>query len=121
MVGQPFNERVCTDDWRMGDAMCDGEVVAFSFPSKIDCAKFEGRHGVSLSLGCVEVKTEKGVDTCAISGGSFKVQACKSLVNFSNIGGFDKEEDSLECNVLVVLVNKFGPVSKWNGDENVVK
>ena len=55
MVGQPFNERVCTDDWRMGDAMCDGEVVAFSFPSKIDCAQFERRHGVSLSLGCVEV------------------------------------------------------------------
>ena len=121
MVGQPFNERVCTDDWRMGDAMCDGEVVAFSFPSKIDCAKFEGRHGVSLSLGCVEVKTEKGVDTCAISGGCFVVQVCEILVNFPNIGGFDKEEDSLERDVLVVLVNKLGPVSSWDRDKYVVK
>ena len=67
------------------------------------------------------MKTEKGVDTCAISGGSFMVQACKSLVNFPNIGGFDKEEDSLECDVLVVLVNKLGPVSSWDGDEYVVK
>ena len=55
MVSQPFNESVCADDGRIGDAMCDGEVVAFSFPSKIDCAQFERRHGVSLSLGCVEV------------------------------------------------------------------
>ena len=67
------------------------------------------------------MKTEKGVDTCAISGGSFVVQACKILVNFPNIGGFDKEEDSLECDVLVVLVNKRGPVSSWDRDKYVVK
>ena len=49
------------------------------------------------------------------------VQACKSFVNFPNIRGFDKEEDSLECDVLVVLVNKLGPVSSGDGGKYVVK
>ena len=49
------------------------------------------------------------------------VQACESLVNFPNVGGLDEVEDSLESAVLVVLVDKLGPVSRWNGDENVVK
>ena len=66
------------------------------------------------------MKTEKGVDTCAISGGCFVVQACKILVNFLIFRGFDKEEDSLECDVLVVLVDKLGPVSSWDRDKYVV-
>ena len=42
-------------------------------------------------------------------------------MNFPNVGCFDKVENSLECAVLIVLINKLGPVSRWNGNENVMK
>ena len=42
-------------------------------------------------------------------------------MNFSNIGGFDKVEYSLECAVLIVVINKLGPVSRRDGDENIVE
>ena len=61
MVGQPFNERVCADNGRVGEAMRNSEVVAFSFPGNVGGTEFEGRHGASLGLGCVEVKVEKGI------------------------------------------------------------
>ena len=67
------------------------------------------------------MEPEKCVDMCAISGGSFMVQASESLVNFPNFGRFDKEKDGLEGNALVVLINKLGPMTGWDGDEYVVE
>ena len=42
-------------------------------------------------------------------------------MDLSNVGGFDKVEDSLECAMPIVLVNKFGPMNRWNGDKDVMK
>ena len=42
-------------------------------------------------------------------------------MDLPNVGGFDKVENSLECAMLIFLVNKFGPVNRWNGHENVMK
>ena len=67
------------------------------------------------------MEPEKGVDMCAISAGSFLVQGGESLVNFPDFGGFDKEKNGLEGNALVVLINKLGPMTSWDGDEYVVE
>ena len=42
-------------------------------------------------------------------------------MDFPNVGGFDKVENSLECAMLIALVNKFCPVNRWNGNKNVMK
>ena len=42
-------------------------------------------------------------------------------MNFPNVGGHDEMENSLKCAVLIVMVNELGPVSRRNGDENVMK
>ena len=42
-------------------------------------------------------------------------------MNFSNVGRFNKVKNSLKCAVLVVVVNKLGPVSRGDGDENIMK
>ena len=67
------------------------------------------------------MEPEKGVDMCAISGGSFLVQGGERLVNFPDFGRFDKEKDGSECNALVALINKLGPMTGWNGDKYIVK
>ena len=43
------------------------------------------------------------------------------MVNVSYVVSFDKVECSLECAVLVVVINKFGPVSRGDGDEDIVQ
>ena len=42
-------------------------------------------------------------------------------MNFSNVGRLDKVKYSLECAVLVVVINELGPVSGGDGDENIMK
>ena len=42
-------------------------------------------------------------------------------MNFSNVGRFDKVKYSLECAVLVVVINELGPVSRGDGDKNIMK
>ena len=49
------------------------------------------------------------------------VQASESLLNFPNFGRFDEEKNGLEGNALVVLINKLGPMTGWDGDEYVVE
>ena len=67
------------------------------------------------------MEPEKCVDMCAISSRSFMVQASESLVNFPNFERFDEEKNGLEGNALVVLINKLGPMTGWDGDEYVVE
>ena len=42
-------------------------------------------------------------------------------MDFPNVGSFNKVENSLECAMLIALVNKFGPVTRWNGDKDAMK
>ena len=67
------------------------------------------------------MESEKCVDVCAISSGSFMVQASESLVSFHNFGRFDEEKNSLEGNALVVLIHKLGPMPGRDGEEYVVE
>ena len=79
--------------------------MAFSFPSEVGGTKLEWWHGVSLSLGCIEVETEECINMRAICGWAFVVKSRESVVNFADLGGFDQEKNSLDCDVLVVLIN----------------
>ena len=95
--------------------------MAFSFPSEIGSAQFEWWRGVSFGLGCIEVETEEGVDMRALCGWAFVMQFRERVVDFSDLWGFDKEKNSLKCTVVVVLVQKPGPVSGWYGYKYVVE
>ena len=91
--------------------MKDGEVVTLSLPCKEGSTKFVGWDGVSLSLRCVEVKSNKCVNVRSVCGGSLVKEFGDSLVDFSNNRGFDKKKDSEQCGVLTILVEQSCPMT----------
>ena len=76
--------------------------MTLSLPCKQGSTKFVGWGGVSLSLRCVEVKSNKCVYVRSVCGGSLVKEFGDSLVDFSNNGGFDKKKDSGQCGVLTI-------------------
>ena len=72
-------------------------------------------------MRCIKVETKEGINMRAICGWAFVVKSRESVVDLADLGGFDQEKNSLKCNVLVVLINKSGPVSGWYGYEYVVE
>ena len=87
MVDQPFDERISANVGEMSEIVCFGEVVALSFPSEVSGAKFEGRHGVPLCLGWIEVKVEKSVSLGSICVRSLMVKFNEIVVYFSELLG----------------------------------
>ena len=90
MVDKPLYERIRADVGEVSEIVCFGEVVALSFPSEVSGAKFKGRHGVPLCLGCVEAKVEKSVCLGPISVWSFMMKPSDMVVDFSDLGGVDE-------------------------------
>ena len=91
--------------------MKDGEVVTLSLPCKEGSTKFVGWGGVSLSLRCVEMKSNERVNVRSVCGGSLVKEFGDSLVDFSNNRGFDKKKDSGQCGVLTILVKQSRPMA----------
>ena len=88
-----------------------GEVVALPFPGKKSCTKFVRWGGISLSLRCVEMKSNERVNVRSVCGGSLVKEFGDSLVDLSNNGGFDKKKDSGQCGVLTILIKQFRPMA----------